>query len=40
MNHDDNENGGFSTQNFPSAEDAFGSSSPNLRQNDEDDVPF
>jgi len=40
MNHDDNENGGFSTQNFPSAKDAFGSSSPNLRQNDEDDVPF
>jgi len=38
MNQD--ENGGFSTQNFPSAEDAFGSASPNLQQEDEDDVPF
>jgi len=40
MNQDDNDNGGFNSQNLPSPEDVFGSSSPNLKQSGDDDVPF
>ena len=40
MNQDDSDKGGVDPQTFPSAEDAFGSSSPNLKQSGEDDVPF